>query len=301
MKQESPPNTTDADTLASQAAIDLFGQALAGLESKLKQEKRTREIAELDARIQAEQKKRERTAEQVWPDPDTLAMLAGQARFAELPDADAARAALKLQNECLTALEQAKENVGQRLERAIALPNPKQWPATLTDFYKLVVRCKQEKDNPLRFLRFLRFRAEGRGLEVVVSRIDGEKLVHTFKRGTGEQAPTQSAEAIEQAAERHFAEYRVAQFNQEAWFDLARDYRRWWAWDSTESKRRAGQARADKAAETKRKRRKASIERGGVKVTGEKAGAIKLTEEILAGAAAKDAKPDFQKKSSPPS
>lgn len=47
---------------------------------------------------QAERAKREveRLIAQAWPDPDTLAMLAAQARFAKFPEADAVRAALGL-------------------------------------------------------------------------------------------------------------------------------------------------------------------------------------------------------------
>ena len=101
----------------------------------------------------------------------------------------------------------------------------------------------------------------------------------------------QSAERAEKAAERQLAEYQAAQFDQAAWFDLARDYHRWWDWESTESKRRAGQARAAKAAAAKKaKGKKIVFAAKGIKVTGDTAGAIKLANEI-----------GLLKKSTPPS
>ena len=261
----------------------------------------TPDIATLARRAERAEREIERIIAQAWPDPDSLAMLAAQERFAKLSEAEAVRAALGLRQAARDAIAAARENSRQEFEKASTLPTPKQWPATLADFYKLVMRCKEEKDNLPRFKQFLHFRAEGNELKIVGGSIDRPKFVLTSKPGMGEQTPTQSAEAAEKAAERQLVEYQAAQFNQEAWYDLARDYLRWWDWKSTESKRRAGRARAAKAAADKKARgKKISIAAGGVKVTGGKAGTIKLAKEILEGAAAKDPKPDFQKKSSHP-
>jgi hypothetical protein len=66
---------------------------------------------------------------------------------------------------------------------------------------------------------------------------------------------------------------------------------RWWAWESTESKRRAGQARAAKAAADKKARgKKIVFEAEGKKFAGVKAGTYKIATESR-----------FLKKSSPPS
>lgn len=287
MKKKTTPdtvNTPDAETLERQAANrDSILAALADLP----------DASDAATQWQANRDKREaeRLVSQAWPDPNTLAMLAAQARFATLPEADAVRAALGLRQAARDALEVARESSRQQVVAAYTLPTPKQLPATLADFYKLVVRGKEEKDNPPRFKRFLRFRAEGRKVEVTGSRMDGQKLIFIFKPGTGKQPPTQSAEAAEKAAERQFAEYQAAQFNQEAWDDLARDYMRWWAWESTESKRRAGQARAAKAAADKKARgKKIVFEAEGKKFAGVKAGTYKIATESR-----------FLKKSSPPS
>lgn len=242
----------------------------------------TASIEQLKAEVQYEKEGRERRTKQRWPDPDTLAMVAAQARFAGVEEAEAVRQALSLRQAARDVLEAARENWREESKKWRMLPAPKQWPATLTDFYKLIVRCKVEKENPSRFKRFLLFRAEGRKPEIAETRIDGQKIVHTFKSGTGEQPPTQSAEAAEKAAERQLVEYQTAQFNQETWIDLARDYELWWEWKYSENKRQAGQARAAKAAADKKaKGKKNSIEDGGVKVTGVKAGVIKLTKKIL--------------------
>ena len=126
----------------------------------------TPDIATLARRAEQAEREIERCRAQAWPDPDTLAMLAAQPRFTNLPEADAVSAALGLRQAARDALEAARENSRQELNKAFTLPRPKQWPATLADFYRLVVRGKDKTENQPRFKRFLRFRPRGESWEL---------------------------------------------------------------------------------------------------------------------------------------
>jgi len=60
----------------------------------------------------------------------------------------------------------AEEAKRDRLPERLTIPQPKQLPATLDDFYKLIVRAKNETENEPRFSRFLRRQVENEQLKI---------------------------------------------------------------------------------------------------------------------------------------
>jgi hypothetical protein len=204
------------------------------------------------------------------PDADKLAKLAAQPRFAHLPPEQAAKAALKFWRESQAAI--ADDNEGRhRLDdarrRYQSIRQPPQWPATLSDFYRLIVRGEDETINQPRFKRFLRYIVEKEQQEI---RQQIEKLPEC--EITGKKTPPllnalrlqqlETPQAVEGEVDRRFADFKGRRFQPselpildpylpDEWTRLAQDYLEWWEAEKHEAKRRAGRARAAKAAAAK--------------------------------------------------
>src|SRR5262245_30723288 len=89
------------------------------------------------------------------PDTTTLAHLAAQSRFANLDPERAAKDALFLWQVCDNVRRTEEANVransgpsgqlkGWMDRQRFDIPQPKTWPATLSDFYRVVMREKDE-------------------------------------------------------------------------------------------------------------------------------------------------------------
>src|SRR5260221_14748593 len=87
------------------------------------------------------------------PDAATLAKLAAQPRFTNLTADEAARKALELWSTCHALLsDQSAGSMADRIRRIRSnLQQPEKWPASLDDFYRFVVKAKDETDAQPRF------------------------------------------------------------------------------------------------------------------------------------------------------
>ena len=110
-------------------------------------------------------------------------------------------------------------------KESASLPHPKRYPATLHDFYRLIVKARDKAENQPRFKRFLRF----------------------IYRDIGREQERDSQ--VEQA----FQSYQHHGFSvDQQWEYLAWQYTQWWAKEKSEAKRRGGLARAAKATAQKK-------------------------------------------------
>jgi hypothetical protein len=212
------------------------------------------------------------------PDTATLANLAAQARFSELTPQEAAAEALELWRAADTLLkaEHDKDTHGAALGRWVYglppgdVPMPKTWPATLQDFYKSVVRGKDETESQPRFKRFLRYRVETdqTWLRAEMSQIPEAQRTdestpspwntNKFRLlGTFEHLDNK---AVDREVEREFAKYKSLSFeaprihDRHEWSHLAEAYLHWWKVAALEGKRKGGLATQAKKAEEKKKR-----------------------------------------------
>jgi len=166
------------------------------------------------------------------PDTATLVYLAAQARFANLAPDEAVIAADKLWREadrsvrCQEALDLIDE---WKCKEESAIQQPKHWPATLDDFYRLIVYARDKTENQPRFKLY---------------------RLHYWRKVLAniKHPPMTEQEELD------WSEFDLKRFKrdgfptEEKWTQEAKEYRRWWMRENTESKRRAGKARAAKAA-----------------------------------------------------
>jgi len=86
------------------------------------------------------------------PDASTLASLAAQAKVSP-------EQALKLwlgSQRLLKREEAARNRIKEARARQDSIPQPGQWPASLDDFYRIIVRAKDRTESQPRFKRYLR-------------------------------------------------------------------------------------------------------------------------------------------------
>ena len=105
------------------------------------------------------------------------------------------------------------------------LPHLKRFPATLQDFYRLIVKARDKAENQPRFKRFLRFIYQ----EIARKQECDSQVEQTF-----------------QTYQKHGFSLDIQ------WDHFAWRYMHWWAKEKTEAKRRGGLARAAKAAAGKK-------------------------------------------------
>lgn len=204
------------------------------------------------------------------PDGATLAHLAAQPRFANMTPEQAPAAALELwkQSQALVGLDAKKRRCcDDALRRYKAIPQPNQWPATLNDFYHLIVRAKDKTECQPRFKRFLRYMVEKQQQEIRqkierVPECESRDESTPSKFNTLKFRLLETGEEVQKEAERRFARYKQHQFQPselpplapylpDEWTQLAMDYQEWWEAEKTAVKARAGRERAKKAAAAK--------------------------------------------------
>lgn len=204
------------------------------------------------------------------PDASTLAHLAAQPRFAPLPPKQAVADALELLKQSQTVLDlddNKRRCCDDALKRYQAIPQPNQWPATLNDFYRLIVRAKDETECQPRFKRFLRYRVEKEQQEIrqkieTVPERDHRDESTPSEFNTLKFRLLNTEEAVEKAVDRLFERHKADSFERselppldpylpDKWTQLAMDYLEWWEVEKTAAKARAGRERAEKAAAAK--------------------------------------------------
>jgi hypothetical protein len=145
-----------------------------------------------------------------------------------------------------------------------AIAKPKQWPAALDDFYRLIVRGKDKTENQPRFKHFLRYMVEKEQQEI---RQEIERVPECERRDESTSSVfctlsfrlLETDQAVEREVDRRFADYKAHQFqpselpildpyHPNEWTRLARDYLEWWEAEKTAAKARGGRERVKKAA-----------------------------------------------------
>lgn len=204
------------------------------------------------------------------PEAATLARLAAQPRFANMTPEQAPAAALELWKQSQTVLDlddNKRRCCDDAHKRYQAIPQPNQWPATLNDFYHLIVRAKDKTECQPRFKRFLRYMVEKEQQEI------RQKIERVPERDhRDESTPSEfntlkfrllnTKEAVEKAVDRLFEHHKENSFERseltpldpylpDKWTQLAMDYLEWWEVVKTAAKARAGRERAEKAAAAK--------------------------------------------------
>jgi hypothetical protein len=145
-----------------------------------------------------------------------LARLAVRVLSTGTPRAEAVREALELLSASQAEISmcpyhEAPESLGP-------IPAPPRWPATLNDFYRLIMKVRDKADAQPRLLRYL----------------------------LGSRYPFHSSQDEEdRRVDDTFRELRTKGFDKPSWLSHARDYRRWWAWEVHLTKQRAGRAGYD--------------------------------------------------------
>lgn len=212
------------------------------------------------------------------PDVATLASLAAQSRFNNLPSEKATEQALALWHDAQEVL--ARANGDQQRLAVGPIRQPQQWPAKLEDFYRLLVKGKDKAENQPRFKRFLCYQIETErkkieeGLadatkelaetEATITRVAQreETLVRDLFPGT--KTSQEAAQVLKQyisqqrrlllrprgadyELDKRFARWKTTEFDEPTWNRLASEYNRWWDAEKTANKARAGRARAAKA------------------------------------------------------
>jgi hypothetical protein len=168
-----------------------------------------------------------------------------------MPLGQAATAALELlkQSQAVIAADVANHRRNEdAIKRYFGIPRPKQWPATLADFYRLVVRGKDETQNQARFKRFLRYQVDEEQQEI---RRDMERAGHDSELDALKWRLLQTDEAVQKEVERRFASYETHSFGFDLhpdlpseWTRLAGEYLERWQAEKAENRRFAGLVRA---------------------------------------------------------
>jgi hypothetical protein len=191
------------------------------------------------------------------PETTVLTFLAAQPRFANLPDEQAALSALKLWRVCATVRENervaadphSKESMQKWIDRLglPKLPEPATWPAGYRDFYKAIIKGKDEGENQQRYKRFLRQQldAEQTQIEEEIKKLTDTGAVAADLEGLkAMRLPTD--QALDEEVDKRFVTFKSSQFNLDSWKILATRFLLWWGQQKTEARARAGRERARK-------------------------------------------------------
>lgn len=179
------------------------------------------------------------------PDPVTLANLAAQPRFVNLPDVEAIRASLEFFKRCAMAIE-IQARFDSLADEKAAVQTPQQWPAPIDEFYKLIVRAKDRTTNQPRLKAY---------------------LLHIWQELARLKPKALNPSEADRQAEAHLLALKSNGFSREEWHEHAAPYLAWWKKQKTEKKQLAGKlgqaALTEKRAaeqkaeeEPKKKRRK---------------------------------------------
>jgi hypothetical protein len=178
------------------------------------------------------------------PDANVLSMLAAQNRFNAKEDKSAVSAAFALWREAKWRVDHERKLAELSYQEYVAplkkVKQPKQWPATFTDFLRLVVGGKDEGVQLNRFRRHKLFQ-----LRVA-------NMMQTGRISDGEIPDGDASEEELRELGNIISSYRTNTYSKNVWDNHARYYLKWWAEEKHDVKRRAGKARAAKA-EAKRK------------------------------------------------
>jgi hypothetical protein len=160
------------------------------------------------------------------PSTETLALLAAQARFAALSQNAAVSEAIHLWDEAdALVMRREQAELGYQWLCEHKTPMPKQFPASLEDFFKLIVRGKTPSSSQTRFKDFL---------DDKLSKLYAEQRLTDF-------------EVKGKSHDYYLRSKRTGFPDETSWLVYAGDYSRWWDAKTHAAKVRAGQARADKA------------------------------------------------------
>ncbi len=146
-----------------------------------------------------------------------LASLAVQMLSSGTPRAEAVREALELLSASNSEISSCPYH--EATEPLALIPAPPRWPATLKDFYRRIVEARDTADAQPRLRRYLR---------------DSYYLWG--------YSPHWSQDQEDRRVDDTFQELRTKGFDKPSWLAHARGYRRWWAGEVHEIKRRAGRA-----------------------------------------------------------
>jgi len=113
-------------------------------------------------------------------------------------------------------------DMGARDAACHAIPAPPQWPATLENFYRLVIKARDKADCQPRFKKYLRKQLDER---------------YSVWRTVGESWPP---ETIDPLAEKEFVRIQKEGFDEDGWRWHAEVYLDWWEEEKRRSKQRAG-------------------------------------------------------------
>jgi hypothetical protein len=142
-----------------------------------------------------------------------LARLAVQMLSAGTPRAEAVREALELLGASQAEISSCRYH--EAPESLAPIPAPPRWPATLKDFYRLIMKVRDKADAQPRLRHYL----------------------------LGLRYPFHSSQDEEdRRVDDTFRELRTKGFDKPSWLSHARGYRRWWANEVHMKKRRAGRA-----------------------------------------------------------
>ncbi len=162
-----------------------------------------------------------------------LANLVAQPRFSQLEQGEALKAAVMLAKEAHMIADGIPQSWRDYIFRQEPIPGPKKWPATTDDFYRFVIKAKNKEDAQPRLRAFLR----------------SANLDHCTKQGLSGSGLIAEADRL---TDLHFQSLK--RIDRDYWNAMATDYLNWWLAASTENKRKAGRARAAKAAQKKSKK-----------------------------------------------
>jgi hypothetical protein len=202
------------------------------------------------------------------PNVETLAHLAAQARFKdEMNPGNAALAALNLWRECKRTLDSqgTLAQADKKTHADKAPPFPKTQPVTLDDFYRCVVKAKNETENQPRFKKFLRFTL-GTEQAALRSRRDAAKRNADFFANPDDgkdfrdavvrlEAQIMADDAMDVEYERRFVERKKNPFTEREWYRLASDYVQWWRIEKHRNHSNASRKRWDRSAAKKRRKK----------------------------------------------
>jgi hypothetical protein len=178
------------------------------------------------------------------PDANVLSMLAAQNRFNGKEDKPAIAAALALWREAKWRVDHERKLAELTYQEYVAplkqIRQPKRWPATFTDFLRMVLGGKDEGVQLNRFRRYKLFQL---------------RVANMMKSGrtNDEEIPAGNASEEElHELEKIIASCRGDIYSKNVWNNNVRFYLKWWTMEKQDVKRRAGKARATNA-EAKKK------------------------------------------------
>jgi hypothetical protein len=131
--------------------------------------------------------------------------------------AGTARAAIV--NEALDLLFASCSELFPAAPAAAPIPKPRQWPASLRDFYRLIMEVRDKADAQPRFRRYL-------------SSIHNNWLACL--------SPEWSADGADRLTDATFHDLQSKGFDKDGWLSHTRGYRWWWAQEVHCAKKAAG-------------------------------------------------------------